>query len=169
MARKCGAVLQDAYIFNDTIARNIGLGDEVIDKRRLLKAVKVANIQSFIETLALGYSTKVGKDGLGLSLGERQRLLIARAVYKDPEYFFFDEATSALDSFSEMLIMENLSESFPNRTMLIVAHRLNTVRLADHIIVMESGEVVEQGSHDELYYRGGAYHQLVRNQIELGA
>jgi ATP-binding cassette subfamily B protein len=166
---KCGAVLQGAYIFNDTIARNIGLGDEVIDKRRLLKAVKVANIQSFIETLPLGYSTKVGKDGLGLSLGEQQRLLIARAVYKDPEYFFFDEATSALDAFSEMLIMENLNESFPDRTMLIVAHRLNTVRLADHIIVMESGEVVEQGNHDELYYRGGAYHQLVRNQIELGA
>ncbi|MEL7222752.1 MAG: peptidase domain-containing ABC transporter, partial [Bacteroidota bacterium] len=166
---KCGAVLQDAYIFNDTIARNIGLGDEVIDKKRLLRAVKVANIQSFIETLPLGYSTKVGKDGLGLSLGEQQRLLIARAVYKDPDYFFFDEATSALDSFSEMLIMENLSETFPDRTMLIVAHRLNTVRLADHIIVMESGEIVEQGSHDELYYRGGAYHQLVRNQIELGA
>lgn len=166
---RCGAVLQDAYIFNDTIARNIALGDEVIDKRRLLRAVKVANIQSFIEGLPLGYSTKVGKDGLGLSTGERQRLLIARAVYKDPDYYFFDEATSALDAFNEMLIMENLAERFPERTMIIVAHRLNTVRLADRIIVMESGEVVEQGTHDELYYARGAYYQLVRNQIELGA
>ena len=166
---RCGAVLQDAYIFNDTIARNIALGDEVIDKRRLLRAVKVANIQSFIEGLPLGYNTKVGKDGLGLSMGERQRLLIARAVYKDPDYFFFDEATSALDAFNEMLIMENLSERFPERTMIIVAHRLNTVRLADRIIVMESGEVVEAGTHDELYYNRGAYYQLVRNQIELGA
>ena len=166
---RCGAVLQDGYIFNDTIARNIALGDEVIDKRRLLRAVKVANIQSFIEGLPLGYSTRVGKDGLGLSLGERQRILIARAVYKDPDYFFFDEATSALDAFSEMLIMENLTENFPERTMIIVAHRLNTVRLADRIIVMESGEVVEQGTHDELYYARGAYYQLVRNQIELGA
>jgi len=166
---KCGAVLQGSYIFNDSIARNIALGDEVIDKRRLLKAVKVANIQSFVESLPLGYSTKVGKDGLGLSLGEQQRLLIARAIYKDPDYFFFDEATSALDSFSEMLIMERLTETFPDRTMVIVAHRLNTVRLADRIIVMESGEVVEEGTHDELYYARGAYHQLIRNQIELGA
>jgi ATP-binding cassette subfamily B protein len=161
--------LQDAYIFNDTIAKNIALGDEIIDKRRLLRAVKVANIQTFIEGLPLGYSTKVGKEGLGLSLGEKQRLLIARAAYKDPDYFFFDEATSALDAFHEMLIMENFAEAFPDRTMIIVAHRLNTVRLADRIIVMESGELVEQGTHDELYYSRGAYYQLVRNQIELGA
>lgn len=166
---KCGAVLQDAYIFNDTIAKNIALGDEIIDKRRLLRAVKVANIQTFIEGLPLGYSTKVGKEGLGLSLGEKQRLLIARAAYKDPDYFFFDEATSALDAFHEMLIMENFAEAFPDRTMIIVAHRLNTVRLADRIIVMESGELVEQGTHEELYYSRGAYYQLVRNQIELGA
>ncbi len=166
---KCGAVLQDAYIFNDTIAKNIALGDEIIDKRRLLRAVKVANIQTYIEGLPLGYSTKVGKEGLGLSLGEQQRLLIARAVYKDPDYFFFDEATSALDAFHEMLIMENFAEAFPDRTMIIVAHRLNTVRLADRIIVMESGELVEQGTHEDLYYSRGAYYQLVRNQIELGA
>jgi ATP-binding cassette subfamily B protein len=166
---KCGAVLQDAYIFNDTIAKNIALGDEIIDKRRLLRAVKVANIQTFIEGLPLGYSTKVGKEGLGLSLGEKQRLLIARAAYKDPDYFFFDEATSALDAFHEMLIMENFAEAFSDRTMIIVAHRLNTVRLADRIIVMEAGELVEQGTHEELYYSRGAYYQLVRNQIELGA
>lgn len=166
---RCGAVLQDGYIFNDSIARNIALGDEIIDKKRLLKAVKVANIQSFIETLPLGYSTKVGKEGLGLSLGERQRLLIARAVYKDPDYLFLDEATSGLDSYTEMLVMENLKEAFQDRTVIIVAHRLNTVQLADQILVLESGEIVEKGTHEELYYQGGAYHQIVRNQIELGA
>jgi ATP-binding cassette subfamily B protein len=165
---KCGVVLQDGYVFNDTIARNIALGDEVIDKRRLLTAVKVANIQSFIENLPLGYNTKVGKEGLGLSLGEQQRLLIARAVYKDPDYLFFDEATSALDAFTEMLIMENLVETFPDKTILIVAHRLNTVRLADRVIVLESGEIVEDGTHDKLYYERGTYYQLLRNQIELG-
>ncbi|RME96477.1 MAG: peptidase domain-containing ABC transporter, partial [Bacteroidetes bacterium] len=151
---RCGAVLQDGYIFNDTIARNIALGDEVIDQSRLLRAVRVANIQSFIESLPLGYGTRVGKEGLGLSLGEKQRLLIARAVYKDPEYLFLDEATSGLDSYTEMLIMENLIEAFRDRTIVIVAQRLNTVRLADQIVVLESGEVVEQGQHDELYYRG---------------
>lgn len=165
---KCGVVLQDGYIFDDTIARNIALGDEIIDKRRLLKAVKVAHIQSFIENLPMGYNTKIGKDGLGLSLGEQQRLLIARAIYRDPEYLFFDEATSALDSFTEMLIMERIVEEFPDKTILIIAHRLNTVRLADRVIVMESGEVVEDGTHDMLYYQGGTYHQLLKNQIELG-
>ena len=165
---KCGVVLQDGYVFNDTIARNIALGDEIIDKRRLLTAVKVANIQSFIENLPLGYNTKVGKEGLGLSLGEQQRLLIARAVYRDPDYLFLDEATSALDAFTEMLIMENLVETFPDKTILIVAHRLNTVRLADRVVVLESGEIVEDGTHDKLYYDRGTYYQLLRNQIELG-
>ncbi|MEZ4988134.1 MAG: peptidase domain-containing ABC transporter [Saprospiraceae bacterium] len=166
---RCGVVLQDGYIFNDTIARNIALGDEVIDKKRLLKAVKIANIQSFIEGLALGYNTKIGKDGLGLSAGEKQRMLIARAIYKEPDYFFFDEATSALDSYSEMLIMERIAEYFPDKTIVIVAHRLNTVRLADRVVVMEAGEIVEEGTHDALYYHRGAYYQLVKNQIELGA
>lgn len=165
---KCGAVLQGGYIFNDTIARNIALGDEIIDKRRLLKAVKVASIQSFIEALPLGYSTKVGKEGLGLSQGEQQRLLIARAIYKDPDYFFFDEATSALDPYSEMLIMERIADEFPEKTLVVVAHRLNTVRLADKVIVMEGGEIVEAGTHESLYYNQRTYYQLVKNQIELG-
>jgi ATP-binding cassette subfamily B protein len=165
---KCGAVLQGGYVFNDTIARNIALGDEIIDKRRLLKAVKVASLQSFIEALPLGYSTKVGKDGLGLSQGEAQRLLIARAIYKDPDYFFFDEATSALDPYSEMLIMERITDEFPDKTLIIIAHRLNTVRLADKVVVMEGGEIVESGTHDSLYYARRTYYQLVKNQIELG-
>lgn len=166
---KCGVVMQDGYIFYDTIAKNIALGDEIIDKRKLLKAVKVANIQSFIETLPLGYNTKIGQDGLGLSQGQKQRLLIARAVYKNPEYIFFDEATTALDSYNEMLIMENLEDYFRGKTVVIVAHRLSTVMNADNIIVLEGGEIVEQGTHEELTYRRGAYYQLVRNQLELGA
>lgn len=166
---KCGAVLQDGYIFNDTIARNIALGDEVIDKVRLLQAVKVANIQNFVESLPLGYNTRIGADGLGLSLGQKQRMLIARAVYKAPDYLFFDEATSALDAYNEMIVMENLTEVFKNKTMVIVAHRLSTVMNADYIVVLDSGEVVEHGTHAELTYNRGAYYHLVRNQLELGA
>lgn len=166
---KCGVVMQDGYIFFDSIARNIALGDEIIDKRKLLKAVKVANIQTFIESLPLGYNTKIGHEGLGLSQGQRQRMLIARAVYKNPEYIFFDEATTALDAYNEMLIMENLEDYFRGRTVVIVAHRLSTVMNADNIIVLEGGEIVEQGTHEELTYLRGAYYQLVRNQLELGA
>lgn len=166
---KCGVVLQDGFIFFDTIARNIALGDEIIDKKKLLNAVKVANIQTFIESLPLGYNTKVGHEGLGISQGQKQRLLIARAVYKNPEYIFFDEATAALDAFNEMLIMENLEEFFRGKTVIIVAHRLSTVMNADNIIVLEKGEIVEQGTHEELTYTRGAYYQLVRNQLELGA
>ncbi len=166
---KCGVVMQDGYIFYDSIAKNIALGDEIIDKKKLLKAVKVANIQSFIESLPLGYNTKIGQEGLGLSQGQKQRLLIARAVYKNPEYIFFDEATTALDAYNEMIIMENLEEFFYGRTVVIVAHRLSTVMNADNIIVLEGGEIVEQGTHEELTYIRGAYYQLVRNQLELGA
>lgn len=166
---KCGVVMQDGYIFNDSIAKNIALGDEIIDKRKLLRAVKVANSQSFVESLPLGYNTKIGQEGLGLSQGQKQRLLIARAVYKNPEYIFFDEATSALDAYNEMVIMENLEDFFYGRTVVIVAHRLSTVMNADNIVVLEAGEVVEQGTHDELTYLRGAYYQLVRNQLELGA
>lgn len=166
---KCGVVMQDGYIFYDSIARNIALGDEMIDKRKLLRAVKVANIQGFVESLPLGYNTKIGQDGLGLSQGQKQRLLIARAVYKNPEYIFFDEATNALDAYNEMVIMENLEEFFYGRTVVIVAHRLSTVMNADNIIVLDSGEIVEQGNHEELTYLRGAYYQLVRNQLELGA
>jgi len=166
---RCGVVMQDGYIFNDTIAHNIALGDEIIDKKKLLKAVKIANIQNFIENMPLGYNTRIGHDGVGLSQGQKQRLLIARAVYKNPEYIFFDEATTALDAYNEMLIMENLEEFFRQRTVVIVAHRLSTVVNADNIVVLEGGEIVEQGTHDELTYLRGAYFQLIRNQLELGA
>ncbi|HMN91313.1 MAG TPA: peptidase domain-containing ABC transporter [Saprospiraceae bacterium] len=166
---KCGVVMQEGHIFNDTIARNIALGEEIIDKQRLLKAVKIAHIQNFIETLPLGYNTRIGQEGLGLSQGQKQRLLIARAIYKNPEYIFFDEATTALDAYNEMLIMEDLEEFFRHRTVIIVAHRLSTVVNADNIIVLEGGEIVEQGTHDKLTYSRGAYYQLIRNQLELGA
>jgi ATP-binding cassette subfamily B protein len=161
--------MQDGYIFSDTIAKNIALGDNAVDKAKLLKAVKVANIQSFIESLPLSYNTKIGRNGVGLSQGQKQRILIARAVYKNPDYIFFDEATSALDSYNEMIIMENLDEFFRNRTVVVVAHRLSTVMNADKIVVLDKGEIVEQGTHDELTYMRGAYYQLVRNQLELGA
>jgi ATP-binding cassette, subfamily B, bacterial len=167
--QKCGAVMQDGYIFNDTIARNIALGDDIIDKVRLLQAVKTANIQTHVESLPLGYNTRIGRDGQGHSLGQLQRILIARAVYKAPDYLFFDEATSALDAYNEMVIMENLQEFFKNKTMVIVAHRLSTVMNADYIIVLDSGEVVEQGTHGALTYKRGAYYHLVKNQLELGA
>lgn len=166
---KCGVVIQDGFIFNDSIARNIALGDDIIDKVKLLEAVKVANIQNFVESLPLGYNTKIGQEGLGLSQGQRQRILIARAVYKNPEYLFLDESTNTLDAYNEMIIMENLEEYFHGKTVVIVAHRLNTVMQADNIIVIEGGEIVEQGTHEELTYVRGAYYQLVRNQLELGA
>lgn len=166
---KCSAVLQEGFIFSDTIARNIGLGDDIIDDRRLLRAVKVANIQSFVESLPLSYGTRIGANGMGLSQGQKQRLLIARAVYHNPEYFFFDEATNALDAYNEMIIMENLEDYFLHKTRVIVAHRLSTIVNADHIIVLEGGEVVEQGTHEQLSKRKGTYFQLLRNQWELGA
>jgi ATP-binding cassette, subfamily B, bacterial len=165
----CGVVMQDGFIFSDTIARNIALGEEHIDRRRLLYAAKVANIQSFIEMLPLSYNTKIGQDGVGLSQGQRQRLLIARAIYKDPQYIFFDEATNALDAHNERVIMHNLELAFRNKTVVIVAHRLSTVRNADNIVVLERGEVVEQGAHQELTNRRGAYYHLVKEQLELGA
>jgi ATP-binding cassette, subfamily B, bacterial len=166
---KCGVVMQEGYIFTETIAKNIALGDEMIDKKKLLQAVKVANIHTFIETLPLGYNTKIGDDGVGLSQGQKQRLLIARAVYKDPEYIFFDEATNALDAYNELIIMENLKEFFKGKTVVIVAHRLSTVKHADSIIVLEKGEIIEQGSHEDLTRQRGAYYNLVKNQLELGS
>jgi len=165
----CGVVMQDGYIFSDTIAKNIALGEENIDRRRLLYAAKVANIQSFVESLPSGYNTKIGQEGSGLSQGQRQRLLIARAIYKDPQYIFFDEATNALDAHNERTIMQNLGLTFRNKTVIIVAHRLSTVRNADNIIVLEKGEVLEQGTHQELTNRRGAYYNLVKDQLELGS
>lgn len=165
----CGVVMQDGFIFSDTIAKNIALGEENIDRRRLLYASKVANIQSFVETLPSGYNTKIGQEGSGLSQGQRQRLLIARAIYKDPQYIFFDEATNALDAHNERTIMQNLDSAFRNKTVIIVAHRLSTVRNADNIVVLEKGEIAEQGTHQELAARRGAYYNLVKEQLELGA
>jgi ATP-binding cassette subfamily B protein len=165
---KCGAVLQDGFIFNDSIANNIALGDERIDKTKLMQAVKVANIQEFIESLPLGYNTRIGSDGHGLSQGQKQRILIARAVYKDPEYLFFDEATNALDANNEKVIMGNLDEFFKGRTVVVVAHRLSTVKNADQIVVLDRGQIVEFGDHALLTERRGSYYNLVKNQLELG-
>ncbi|MGV3586435.1 MAG: peptidase domain-containing ABC transporter [Adhaeribacter sp.] len=165
---RCGAVMQDGYIFNDTIARNIAVGDDDIDRERLLYAVKVANIQEYIESLALNYNTKIGGDGHGLSQGQRQRILIARAVYKNPDYIFFDEATNALDANNERAIMGNLNSFLEGKTVVVVAHRLSTVVNADQIIVLDKGHIIERGTHSELAGQRGAYFQLVRNQLELG-
>ena len=163
-----GSVMQEGFIFSDTIARNIAVADEHIDTDRLMHAVEVANVEDFVESLPLGYSTKIGMEGNGVSQGQRQRLLIARAVYKDPQYLFFDEATNSLDANNEHIIMERLQQFYRGRTVVIVAHRLSTVRDADNIIVLEHGRVVEQGTHNQLTALRGAYYTLVKNQLELG-
>ncbi len=163
-----GAVMQDGFIFNDTIAKNIAVGVERIDRKQLLEAVKTANIQDFIESLPLGFNTKIGGEGHGLSQGQKQRILIARAVYKNPHYLFFDEATNALDANNERKIMENLNRIFKGRTVVVVAHRLSTVKNADKIVVIEKGEIIETGTHKELTLLKGAYYELVKNQLELG-
>jgi len=165
---KCGAVLQDGYLFSDTLANNITEIDQYPDRHRLLSAVRIANIQAFIESLPLGYNTMIGARGNGVSQGQRQRILIARAVYKDPIFMFFDEATNALDASNEKVIMENLEDFYRDRTVVVVAHRLSTVKNADQIIVLEKGEIVERGTHADLVARKGSYFQLVKNQLELG-
>ncbi len=165
----CGTVMQDGFLFSDSIAGNIAVSDEIVNKEKLLQAVKVANIQEFIESLPLAYNTKIGAEGIGLSQGQKQRILIARAVYKNPEYLFFDEATNALDANNEKTIMNNLEQFFQGKTVLIVAHRLSTVKNADQIVVLEKGEIVERGNHDELVSLKGYYYNLVKNQLELGS
>jgi ATP-binding cassette subfamily B protein len=164
----CGAVMQDGYIFSDTIANNIGISDEQVDKEKLVKAVSIACIQDFVEALPLGYNSKTGANGNGLSEGQKQRLLIARAVYKNPEYLFFDEATNSLDTKNEKSIVENLDKFFKDKTVIVVAHRLSTVKDADQIVVIDQGEIVEIGDHKELTAKKGAYFNLVKNQLELG-
>jgi len=165
---QCGVVMQDGFIFSDSIERNIAVGDDYPDKAKLRHAIKVANIQDFIDGLPLGLNTKIGAEGNGISQGQRQRMLIARAVYKNPEYIFFDEATNALDANNERVIMNNLQEFFAGRTVVIVAHRLSTVSNADNIIVLDKGRIIEQGTHHELTSIKGDYYRLVKNQLELG-
>jgi ATP-binding cassette, subfamily B, bacterial len=164
----CGSVMQDSFIFSDSIAKNIALGDETPNYEKLLQACTVANILPFIETMPLGFNTKIGAEGNGISQGQKQRLLIARAVYKNPDYLFFDEATNALDANNEKIIMENLNQFFKEKTVVIVAHRLSTVKNADNIIVLEDGKIIEQGNHDYLSAKRGKYYELVKNQLELG-
>ena len=169
--RHCGAVMQDGFIFGDTIARNIteSDSDDTIDKERLLHAVDHANISDFISELPTGFNTVIGNSGIGVSGGQKQRLLIARAVYKNPKYIFLDEATSALDANNEKKIMEKLNEFYKGRTVVVVAHRLSTVKNADQIIVLNQGEIAETGSHKELTAKKGLYYELVKNQLELGS
>lgn len=163
---KCGAVLQDGFIFSDTIAGNIAVGEERIDMERLREAIRISNLEQFIDTLPLGLHTKIGDEGNGLSQGQRQRILIARAVYKDPDYILFDEATNSLDANNEAQIVRNLETFFEGRTVVIVAHRLSTIRDADQIIVLEKGKVAEIGNHHELLSRQGIYYELVKRQLE---
>jgi len=165
---QCGVVMQEGYVFNDTIANNIAVGEDYVDKTKLRRAVEIANIKDFIEDLPLSYNTKIGNEGVGVSGGQKQRLFIARAVYKSPEYIFFDEATSALDANNEKVIMENLEQFYKGKTAIVIAHRLSTVKHADNIIVLDKGKVVEEGNHAELVAQKGEYYRLVKNQLELG-
>ncbi|SDT43443.1 ATP-binding cassette, subfamily B [Mucilaginibacter mallensis] len=165
---QCGTVLQDGFIFADSIAANIAVGDEFPEKEKLEQAIKIANIGDFIEELPFGLQTKIGTAGSGISQGQKQRLLIARAVYKNPHYLFFDEATNALDANNERIIMDNLKEFCRGRTVVVVAHRLSTVSNADNIIVLDKGKIIEEGSHNELTNLRGEYFKLVKNQLELG-
>ena len=159
--------MQEGFIFSDTIAHNIAIGADSIDEERLRYAIKVANLYDFIENLPLGLNTLIGMEGNGISQGQKQRILIARAVYKNPEFIFFDEATNSLDANNESIIMKNLLEFNQGKTVVIVAHRLSTVKHADKIIVLDKGRVIEEGTHQELTLLKGAYYTLVKNQLEL--
>jgi ATP-binding cassette subfamily B protein len=164
----CGTVLQDGHIFSTTIAQNIAIADEVIDNDKLIQSAKIACIHEFIIGLPMGYNTKIGSVGINLSGGQKQRILIARAVYKDPKFIFFDEATSSLDANNEQEIMKNLLTFFQGKTVIIIAHRLSTVKNADQILVLENGQICEFGNHDNLINIKGTYFNLIKNQLELG-
>ena len=166
--RQCGVVMQDGVIFSESIARNIAVDDKEIDKQRLQTAAEIACIHSYVMGLPLKYNTKIGRDGVGLSQGQKQRILIARAVYKNPDYIFLDEATNSLDANNERMIVEHLDEFYKGKTVVIVAHRLSTVKNADQIVVLDKGKVVETGNHETLTAKRGAYYNLVKNQLELG-
>ncbi len=168
--KKCGSVMQDGFMFGDTISQNITESDSegVLDRQRLLQAVDVANMDDFIEELPAGFNTKIGSSGINLSGGQNQRILIARSVYKNPDYIFFDEATSALDANNESAIMNKLENFYKGKTAVVVAHRLSTVKNADYIIVLDKGRITERGSHAELTKRRGMYYTLIKNQLELG-
>ncbi|MDE6076151.1 MAG: ATP-binding cassette domain-containing protein, partial [Muribaculaceae bacterium] len=166
--RHCGVVMQDGVIFSESIARNIAVDDGEIDVERLERAARIANIHDYVMSLPLRYNTLIGRDGVGLSQGQKQRILIARAVYKNPDFIFLDEATNALDAKNERAIVENLNDFYRGRTVVVVAHRLSTVKNADQIIVIDAGKVVEIGNHTSLIERKGVYFNLVRNQLELG-
>lgn len=163
-----GSVMQESFIFSDTIAKNIALSTDEVDVQRLYKASKMANADEFISTLPLGYNTKIGMEGNGVSQGQRQRILIARAIYKNPEFLFFDEATNSLDATNESVIMNNLYDFYKGKTVVIAAHRLSTVKNAHQIIVMKKGEIVERGTHKELVKKHGEYYTLIQNQLDLG-
>ena len=165
--KHCGTVMQDGFIFSDTIARNIAPGEERIDEDRMREAAETANIRDFIEDLPLGYNTKVGAEGHGLSMGQKQRILIARAVYKNPEFIFMDEATNSLDANNEHLIMQKLNRFMQGRTAIVIAHRLSTVRNADNIVVLQDGHICEQGTHADLINKQGIYYSLVKNQLNV--
>jgi ATP-binding cassette, subfamily B, bacterial len=165
---KTGAVMQDSFIFNDTIRRNITVVHDAVDEERLQNACTTANIQHFISSLPSGFDTKLGAESNGISGGQKQRIAIARAVYKNPDFIFLDEATNSLDANNEKVILENLQDFFMGKTVVVVAHRLSTVKNADKIVVLESGAIVEEGTHAELASKKGKYYELVKNQLELG-
>jgi ATP-binding cassette subfamily B protein len=164
----CSVVMQESFIFSDTISRNIALGTERINMEQLYRAVEVANILEFIESLPLGFNTRIGAEGTGISMGQKQRILIARAVYRNPDFIFFDEATNSLDAHNESVIIKNLNHFFEGKTVVVVAHRLSTVKGADQIVVLNKGVISERGTHSELISLKGEYYHLIKNQLELG-
>jgi len=164
----CGAVMQESFIFSDSIAKNIAVGEEKVDMDKLHHAVTVANVHEFIESLPLGYNTKIGAEGIGISMGQKQRILIARAIYRDPEFIFLDEATNSLDANNERVIIDNLESFLKGKTVVVVAHRLSTVKHANQIVVLNKGAISEKGTHQELVNLKGEYFTLVKNQLELG-